>query len=562
MIRYLLATFTLLIFVTGFSQNVSIENQFPLGSSLIDNARKTTMDSNGNLLILGTFSDDLDFDPSTEESVVNPLGSPDVFLASYSNDGMTLNWVINIGRIALSNGMTARGLAVDSEDNIYIAGSFSLTVDFDPGPESASLTAVQGQDGFLAKYSNAGEFIWVKQFGGEGTDILTALTIDGSDNVVTAVRFSGELDLDPSEESEFLVSPQGGNDVSLVKLDSEGNYQWSYNVSPGANNERVSSLAATSDGRVVIGATVNGSGAGIPEQSLWTGVLNSDGTESWSYDFMNQDQSNNISHIAFSEDEQFIYLGGRIQGTTDFDPSAETVEIDPTFADPFVSKHALATGTLEWVRAVDSDALEDFCAGVNEANGILYFSGTFDVQAFFDPSDFTAFVVSNGSTDVFIASYDAATGDYLDVQTFGGAGGEVAEDTFFGDEDGAVIVGAFSASLSLVDGESVDAVGFTDAFVSKYSYLYNLSTDNTLKEANVSIYPVPATDRVTIQLSEVHEEKVGVKLINIVGQEILHSSFARSTNRLTLDLSDIKQGIYLVEVTTEKSSVTKRMIKK
>jgi len=562
MVRYLLAITCLSFFLTGFSQNVFIEDQFPLGSSLIDEARKTTMDSNGNLLVLGTFSDDLNFDPSAPGSVVNPLGSPDLFLASYSNDGMTLNWVINIGRIALSNGMTARGLAVDSEDNIYIAGSFSLTVDFDPGSESTSLTAVQGQDGFLAKYTNAGEFIWVRQLGGVGTDVLSALTVDGADNVITAIRFSDEVDLDPSEESEFIVSPQGGIDASLVKFDGNGSYQWSYNVSPGPNNEIVNSLFATSDGKVIVGAIVNGTSAGIPEQSMWAAVLNADGTESWSHDFMNQDQSNEISHLAVSEDEQFIYLGGRIQGTTDFDPSGETEEIDPTFADPFVSKHSISNGALEWVRAIDSDALEDFCGGVAEANGILYFSGTFDVQAFFDPTDFTAFVVSNGSTDIFIASYDASTGDYLDVQTFGGSGGEFARDTYFGADDGAVLVGSFSASLTLIEGETFDSEGFTDAFVSKYSYLYNLSAENTIKEESVSIYPVPASDQVTIELADIQDAEVGVKLINIVGQEILNTRFARSANKLTLDLSSIKEGIYLVEITTQNSSVTKRMIKK
>jgi hypothetical protein len=45
-------------------------------------------------------------------------------------------------------------------DYVYVGGSFTGTVDFDPGTGTTN-KAAQGTDGFVAKYDHAGNFIWV-----------------------------------------------------------------------------------------------------------------------------------------------------------------------------------------------------------------------------------------------------------------------------------------------------------------------------------------------------------------------------------------------------------------
>jgi hypothetical protein len=290
--------------VSGNSQDpyISIESQVALGSELIDNAFKAVIDSEGNRIVYGSFSEEIDFDPTATEFIIEPLGSPDLFLASYSPDG-SLIWAFNLGRIALNSGMSARGLRVDSDNNVIISGGFSLTVDFDPSGIDSPLTAVQGLDGFVAKYNSNGQFIWVKQFGSIGSDIITALAIDDQDNNVIGVLFGGEIDLDPSTGSQDLATPVGGIDAAVVKLDTDGNYAWSFLVAPDVNNEFVSALAVNSIGVIALGAVINAITTGIPVQAMFAGVLDLDGAEIWSYDFQNQGQSNVISHIVFSEDE-------------------------------------------------------------------------------------------------------------------------------------------------------------------------------------------------------------------------------------------------------------------
>ena len=558
----LLSIFSLFIMASSFSQDayVSIESQFALGSSLVDRSAKTAIDSEGNRIVFGSFSEELDFDPSESEFILEPLGSPDLFLASYDSDG-NFNWAFNLGRISLNDGMVASGLAIDSDNNLIISGGFSLNVDFDPSANNSVLTAVQGLDGFVAKYDNTGQLVWVQQFGSVGSDAVSAVAIDDDGNHILGVRFGAEIDLNLSEEEEDLLTPVGGVDAAVLKLDPNGDYVWSYSVAPDVNNEIVTSLAANSSGRIAMGALVDGISTGIPSQGMLAGVLNSDGTEDWTYDFQNQGQSNTISHIAFSEDEENIYLGGRIQEDTDFDPSENEEIISPLFADPFLSKHSLADGTLAWVKYVESGSTADYCAGVHENNGVVFLAGSFDVSATFVPGDFGSQVPSNGASDVFVSVYDSETGDFIDAETFGGSGGERANDSFFGGVEGLVVVGQFSSSLGLITGESENAQGFEDGFVAEFTYLYDLNTRSKLSEQDIIVFPVPAKDQIFVQLNNINTNAVEIKLINIIGQTVFEEAYDNSASKIKLDISHLNQGVYLVEVIAEGASVTKRLIK-
>ena len=540
---------------------INIQSQNAIGSALIDNAEKTVIDQNGNILVSGTFSEELDFDPTEETFLLSPLGLPDVFLASYAADG-NFNWAFNLGRISLNNGMSVGGIAVDSQNNLVMTGSFSLNVDFDPSEENEVLSSVLGRDAFIAKYSSQGDLIWVRQFGGLGSELGTALAIDQEDNISLGLRFSSEVDLDPADENDVLINPVGGSDASIVKLDSDGNYLWSYNVSPDTDNETVSALAATPDGKVVLGAIVHATNSGIPTQSMLAAVVNPDGSESWTYDFMNLGQSNVISHIAISQNGEDFYLGGRIQEDTDFDPSSESSVIQPNFADPFISKHSLVDGSLVWATYVLSDALDDFCAGVHESNGLAFMAGSFDVQAIFDPNDFSTIEFSNGSADVFISVYDAETGAFIDAQTYGGSGAERANDAYFRGENGLCLVGNFSSSLSLLEEEIINAQGFEDGFYSRFSFLYNLSAERELQKSNVSVYPVPAIDQVFVELGQEIFGKIEIKIVNIVGQTVFEEGFVYNNARMPVDISSLPKGVYLTEIKSHNSSVTKRLIKK
>jgi hypothetical protein len=77
----------------------------------------------------------------------------------------------------------AEAVAADNIGNLYLAGSFNGTVDFDPGPGIFNLTSTGNADAFLAKYNSSGGLLWAGQIvdsGGSGAVGGLALDFTGA----------------------------------------------------------------------------------------------------------------------------------------------------------------------------------------------------------------------------------------------------------------------------------------------------------------------------------------------------------------------------------------------
>src|SRR5690242_932445 len=61
-------------------------------------------------------------------------------------------------------------VTTDKNGNVYIAGSFYNTVDFNPGFGTLNLTSFGSSDGFIVKLDSSGNFIWARQIGGVGDE--------------------------------------------------------------------------------------------------------------------------------------------------------------------------------------------------------------------------------------------------------------------------------------------------------------------------------------------------------------------------------------------------------
>lgn len=75
------------------------------------------------------------------------------------------------------------------------------------------------------------------------------------------------------------------------------------------------------------------------------------------------------------------------------------------------------------------------------------------------------------------------------------------------------------------------------------------------------VYPVPATDRVTIVAPTAIEEPVVVQIISLTGQ-VLWSEEENLQNSLTLVLPDIPSGIYLLQMIGNDFICNKKMVKR
>jgi hypothetical protein len=120
-----------------------------------DAGRALALDAAGNLHVTGTFSGTADFDPGAGTyTLVSTTPNSDVFVSKFDATGNFL-WAKNYGGGGNDN---VCSIALNASNDIYTAGDFILTPDFDPGPGTFNLTSNGNSDVFIHKMGNCSVF--------------------------------------------------------------------------------------------------------------------------------------------------------------------------------------------------------------------------------------------------------------------------------------------------------------------------------------------------------------------------------------------------------------------
>lgn len=543
----------------GWAQDIMVfQSQFGVGSTQIDHGQ-SIFKHGESTYVYGNFSENMDFDPTGDVFELNPLGTPDLFLMKYNED-QSVDWGFRLGRIALSNGLTAGGLMVDEDGNVYISGSFSSLVDFDPSVNSFIMTSEGGRDAFLAKYGPDGALLWVQAYGTSSSETSSDVTIDSDGNVIFSLMFTSEMNIDLSG-GETLVTPVGSIDAVAIKVDPNGAYLSSHVVGT-TGVDLITKITCSNTGETAIGASINGVSDPFFEVDMYMVVLQSDGSVAWEYNFDNFEQNNAISAFRFGIDGESIYVGGRIQGLTQFDPSDVADPIDPLFTDPFFAKYALSDGGLLWAKYIESPGVEDYLSDLIEAGSAVMVVGSFDVSAKFDPDDFSTQIASNGGEDIYLAAYDRMTGEYVNAETAGGPGSEHCEDAVFDGQGTVDITGDYATSLKLDDdSDAIPTIGFTDVFVASFGYETSLSTKNIDLSELINIYPIPTSETLYISTGETMQGVMKIEVINVVGQIVESTEINMSSTNFKLDVSNLNTGVYILDITLGENRFSERFVK-
>ncbi len=513
----------------------------------------------GNTYIFGSFAASTTFGDQDDGQILSPLGNPDLFVVRY-NPMMDIDLAFSLGRVALIDGMSANGIAVDGEGSIYICGSFSSNVNFNPIGEATLRSSAGGRDAFIAKYDLDGILMWVNTYGTIGPEIMTALDLGPNNEVYAAVRFSSVLEIqeaNPDENQEAVeLTSVGGADAALIAFDSDGAYQWHHQLGT-ANFDEITALHAHGEG-VFVGAIKDGVSTPFLEASLLAKRLDLAGEEQWVYDFDNPGQNNRI--VGFETTDDAFYVHGEIQAITDFDPDPEMVNsITPLFRDPFLAKYSLAAGELQWVRTMRSGGLNDFSAGVFKSGNNVWWAGSFDFEAIFE--GILPQLQAEGNSDVFVAVYEDASGVFIEAKKFGATGAERLNQAYFEELGALTVVGVFEDSFGLDPNAAPTAVlGGRDGFVATLNYSWNLS-NNTLGAPNseLLVYPNPANQHVFAAKQGLKQGQW--KLYSVAGQLLKSAPVPAYTDRVGIDLSDVPAGIYILMVTDAERQYQAKLVK-
>jgi hypothetical protein len=122
-----------------------------------------------------------------------------------------------------------RAVVVDGARNVIMTGSFAGSANFGTGTLDSG--SASNNDVFLAKYDVGGTPMWAKRFGGPGSDLGTAVTVDRSPNCdgqggTNCIVITGSFQNTANFGGNSLTSA-GSDDIFLAKYSSSGAHLWS-----------------------------------------------------------------------------------------------------------------------------------------------------------------------------------------------------------------------------------------------------------------------------------------------------------------------------------------------
>jgi hypothetical protein len=323
---------------------------------------------------------------------------------------------------------TPTAVATDAQANVYVAGTFAGTADFNFARSKTHALAAADGPAFVAKYDAAGGLVWARQFGkGTGGSATPRnVVVDAWGGVYVVGEFGGTVDLHPDNGFLYNFTAKGNSDAFVIKLRPAGEMRY-MNAVASADDETVANGAAVDEaGNVYFGGTLE---SDTVADRGYAAKFNGNGKAQW-VDVAGDGIHNERYHALTVDPAGFVYIAG------------ENVDLAADFIVKFEGADGIVGG---W------DAILPYTgdgAGVTrltlDALGNLYavgeFTGTYD----FNPSTRkTHNLVSAGGHDAFVAKYTPA-GGFVFARGIGGGGEDradgVAIDSLTGD---ALVTGRF-----------------------------------------------------------------------------------------------------------------------
>jgi len=182
-----------------------------------DVAKSVTTDKFGNIFACGSFIGTADFDPGPGSFNLTSKGATDIFLAKLDSAGNFL-WAKSIGGPASDIGCS---VAADPVGGVYMAGLYTGTVDFDPGPAVNQLNTFVTFYGFVCKFNSSGGFGWAFQtcqsVVNTGENAIYSVAGDTHFNVYATGYIMYHCELGMGNNADTLDTA-GGADIFVMKL--------------------------------------------------------------------------------------------------------------------------------------------------------------------------------------------------------------------------------------------------------------------------------------------------------------------------------------------------------
>jgi hypothetical protein len=171
------------------------------GSGNSDFGSGLALDNYGNIYVTGEFENIGTFGSNN----ITSSGYGDIFITKYDGYG-SCQWVRKAGTDTQYE--SGRAIAVDSQSNVYMTGSFDGNALF------GNVSAIGVYDIFIAKYNSAGIFQWLQKAGGTNLEVCSSIAISTSGNIYA----TGFYNSTNTNFGSTVLSSNGLSDILILRL--------------------------------------------------------------------------------------------------------------------------------------------------------------------------------------------------------------------------------------------------------------------------------------------------------------------------------------------------------
>jgi hypothetical protein len=350
-------------------------------------------------------------------------GVHDGIISKYTLDGQ-LVWTKNFG-----------GASVDSVFNVFACKSGGIYVCGYSGSTDIGFLPYQG---FLAKFNENGEQVWITKFGDDGvtTEIRECVELSNGNIVVVGLT-----------DGSIYGTKNGTRNAMIIKYDSSGNKLW-HNTMIGTGTDVFRAVVELSNGEIVVVGESNSTDiSSLTNKGGYDGIIikyDSNGKQMWLKSIGGQNDEY-LRSITKDNDDNF-YIVGHTNS-----PEITTVSRDND-NDGLILKYDI-NGNLIWQKVWGGSGLDQFFSVVNIDNNLIIAGRTSGNEG----------ISINGSRDSLVIMYDKDGNNFF-TDTWGGSGGELFLG-ITGVSDYVVAVGeCYSTDLSGIPNN-----GVSEAVIVKYA---------------------------------------------------------------------------------------------
>lgn len=533
---FLIIIFFLFSFNCAFSQAPIKQWDADLGADDNEQLYSMQQTTDGGY-IMGGYSESGISGDKTQAS----QGSSDYWIVKIDSNGLKL-WDARFGGTSVDE-LTA--LQQTADGGYILGGSSFSAIGGDKTQTSRGLS-----DYWIVKTDSNGIKQWDARFGGDSLDELHSIQ-QTSDGGYILGGFS--MSIIGGDQTHTRL---GGKDYWIVKTDSNGVKQWDSRFG-GAQFEELNSVSQTTDGGYILGGYSLSGISGNKTQpnkglyDYWIVRTDANGTMQWDVDFggINDDW---LTELQQTNDGGYVLGGWSWSGVT-----GDKTQPSQGDNDFWIIKTD-SNGVKQWDKDFGGSS-NDYLNPIEQTTDGGYILGGYSSS----PVSGDKTQPTQGGTDYWIVKTDVNGVKQWDAD-FGGSDFDFLY-ALTQTADGGYILGGYSSS-GISGDKSQNSKGINDYWIVKISSGGTTGISSIAFDSNADIisYPNPFTTSTTLEFNLSETKNVSITIVDVVGIEVKTiptKNLQSGKNKITIDLSELNNGIYFCKIKSNENLQTIKLIK-